>query len=261
MICSPDSHTPDFDPVINHNGPSLDPRGFASFVEHSRREFPQLVRQALERIVNEEVHPLEESLKSGKLIEIIKDCQEQTFVSYRLQFDAMYRDLESNVSREQPTDTQNSLQHSQDNNGVRQEQGPILEWGSLQFTNTNLECKAQQNYDDPYIVPNMFYEQATLKIQSEQASYIWNPSCTSSRPYSCNSGPTPSLAEGPPDITTTILKGRPCSAEVGFLGSKISAHDVNPGCSSGSLFSKNQDFDWNGLVDMGDLLETNESMA
>jgi hypothetical protein len=55
---------------------------FAGFKEHSRREHPLLVRQVLEQAVDEEAQTIEKNLKQ-QLVDIIRDCQEQIFLSYR----------------------------------------------------------------------------------------------------------------------------------------------------------------------------------
>lgn len=54
----------------------------SAFEVHSRRELPRLVRQMLENAVNEHITPLEEALKH-QLLDIIRQCQEQMFSSYR----------------------------------------------------------------------------------------------------------------------------------------------------------------------------------
>jgi len=61
---------------------SPDSRDLASYENYIRRELPRLVRSHIEEAVRREMQPLEASLISS-LVEIIQDCQDRVFRSYR----------------------------------------------------------------------------------------------------------------------------------------------------------------------------------
>jgi hypothetical protein len=55
---------------------------FAQYEEYFRRELPQRVRHRLEVLVDQELGPVEERLKS-RLVDIVRTCQEELFSSYQ----------------------------------------------------------------------------------------------------------------------------------------------------------------------------------
>ncbi|PMD34500.1 hypothetical protein L207DRAFT_638973 [Hyaloscypha variabilis F] len=57
-------------------------RELADYEDYCRRELPRRVRTALEEIVHNESQPMEESIRN-QLINIIRDCQDLVFSSYR----------------------------------------------------------------------------------------------------------------------------------------------------------------------------------
>lgn len=71
----------DFEPV-QEEAESPDCRELANYEEYSRRELPHFFRSALEAAVNDEAQPIEERLKS-RLVEMIRDCQDRVFSTYR----------------------------------------------------------------------------------------------------------------------------------------------------------------------------------
>ncbi|KAF8858161.1 hypothetical protein BDZ45DRAFT_743595 [Acephala macrosclerotiorum] len=66
---------------------SPDSRELADYEEYCRRELPRDFRAALEEIVHNESQPIEESivnqLMNGRLVNIIRDCQDRVFSRYR----------------------------------------------------------------------------------------------------------------------------------------------------------------------------------
>lgn len=164
-----DSSSPksDFDPIPIDGEQSLENRDFANFVEHSRRELPQLVRQALERIVNEKTQPLEESLKNGQLVELIKDCQEQIFSSYKKQFDTIGFGTEPNPPRREVEDVATSLQGTGTRKpDVQQQQGSVPDWESFSFIDPLPEYHQAQSYNSSYLDQFPAY-QSPLNVSSE----------------------------------------------------------------------------------------------
>ena len=61
---------------------SPDSRELADYEEYCRRELPRTFRAALEEIVHNESQPIEESIRN-QLMNIIRDCQDRVFSSYR----------------------------------------------------------------------------------------------------------------------------------------------------------------------------------
>jgi hypothetical protein len=61
---------------------SPDSRDIANYEDYIRRELPRLVRSNIEEAVRREMQPLEASLISN-LVEIVQDCQDRVFRSYR----------------------------------------------------------------------------------------------------------------------------------------------------------------------------------
>lgn len=55
---------------------------FADYEEFSKHELPRLVRTGLEKLVSEEMQPLEESLK-GKLVDLIRDSQQSILDKFK----------------------------------------------------------------------------------------------------------------------------------------------------------------------------------
>ena len=61
---------------------SPDSRELGDYEEYCRRELPRRVRAALEEIVHNESQPMEDSIRN-QLLDIIRDCQDRVFSSYR----------------------------------------------------------------------------------------------------------------------------------------------------------------------------------
>jgi hypothetical protein len=72
----------DFEPLQEEAPMSPDSRELANYEDYIRRELPRLVRSNIEEAVRREMQPFEASLISN-LVEIIQDCQDRVFRSYR----------------------------------------------------------------------------------------------------------------------------------------------------------------------------------
>lgn len=72
----------DFEEVQEDIILSPDSRELADYEDYCRRELPRRVREALEEIVHNESQPMEESIRN-QLMNIIRDCQDRVFSSYR----------------------------------------------------------------------------------------------------------------------------------------------------------------------------------
>jgi hypothetical protein len=72
----------DFEPLQEEAAMSPDSRDIANYEDYIRRELPRLVRSNIEEAVRREMQPLEASLISN-LVEIVQDCQDRVFRSYR----------------------------------------------------------------------------------------------------------------------------------------------------------------------------------
>ena len=72
----------DFEPLQEDTPMSPDSRELANYEDYIRRELPRLVRSNIEEAVRREMQPFEASLISN-LVEIIQDCQDRVFKSYR----------------------------------------------------------------------------------------------------------------------------------------------------------------------------------
>jgi hypothetical protein len=72
----------DFEAVQEDIILSPDSRELADYEEYCRRELPRTFRGALEEIVHNESQPIEENIKN-QLMNIIRDCQDRVFSSYR----------------------------------------------------------------------------------------------------------------------------------------------------------------------------------
>lgn len=77
LICASD-----FEEVQEDIMLSPDSRELGDYEEYCRRELPRRVRAALEEIVHNESQPIEESIRN-QLMNIIRDCQDRVFSSYR----------------------------------------------------------------------------------------------------------------------------------------------------------------------------------
>ncbi|KAH7395553.1 hypothetical protein BKA64DRAFT_61306 [Cadophora sp. MPI-SDFR-AT-0126] len=58
------------------------PRELAEYEEYCRRQLPPEFKAALEEIINNELQPMKESIRS-QLTKVVKDCQDRVFSKYR----------------------------------------------------------------------------------------------------------------------------------------------------------------------------------
>jgi hypothetical protein len=72
----------DFESPQQEGRLSPDSRNLANYEDYIRRELPRLVRSNIEEVVRREMQPFEASLV-GNLVNIIQDCQDRVFRSYR----------------------------------------------------------------------------------------------------------------------------------------------------------------------------------
>ncbi|RFU29493.1 hypothetical protein B7463_g6824, partial [Scytalidium lignicola] len=245
-VPSPYLHKPDFDSILNYNEPLFNSEDFTNFMQYSRQELPRLVKQALEHLDDEST--LKEYLRNDQLIGIIKNCQEKMFTSYKQKFNTSRRDLELESSQDQTADTQNFPQYLQDIESIPQEEESVLQWESFTFMNPFLEHNPQQ-HDASYFTLDT-HNQPTLEIPPKPTYTRKILSCSSSRPYSCDSIPTLSLSEGPSNVSTSELEDNPDSAGFQFIEKITSAHNLKPAHLSTSLSSKDdQAADWYQLMD------------
>lgn len=73
---------PDFEPVQENRAQSPNSQELASYEAFSRQELPRVFRRCLEAAVSEETDLLEEKFRS-RLVDMIKDCQDQVLVNYQ----------------------------------------------------------------------------------------------------------------------------------------------------------------------------------
>lgn len=71
-----------FEVVQENHTQSPDSRELANYEEFCRHELPHSIRAALEEIILNESHPIEEILRN-RLVTIIRDCQDKVFSRYR----------------------------------------------------------------------------------------------------------------------------------------------------------------------------------
>lgn len=75
----------DFEPVQEESMASPDSQQLSNYEEFSRQALPRFFRAALEEAINEDTQPIEEKLKS-QLVDMIRDCQDRVFSTYRSRF-------------------------------------------------------------------------------------------------------------------------------------------------------------------------------
>ncbi|KAF4614326.1 hypothetical protein G7Y89_g15411 [Cudoniella acicularis] len=77
-----DIPSPYFQAVQDESVQSPDSTELSNYEDYSRQQLPRYFRDALQAIVAEEAQPIEERLKS-RLVDLIQDCQERVFSTYR----------------------------------------------------------------------------------------------------------------------------------------------------------------------------------
>jgi hypothetical protein len=75
----------DFEPIQEESMASPDSQQLSNYEEFSRQELPRFFRAALEEAIDKNTQPIEEKLKSH-LVDMIRDCQDRVFSTYRLRF-------------------------------------------------------------------------------------------------------------------------------------------------------------------------------
>ena len=71
-------------------------RAFLNYETYARKELPRRFRQSLEAIVTAGIQPIEDQI-IARIEDLIRDCQEQTFSSYRLQYSSAEQTIPVNA--------------------------------------------------------------------------------------------------------------------------------------------------------------------
>jgi hypothetical protein len=80
-------------------------RDLLNYEKYARKELPQRFRQSLEAIFAAEIHPVKDQIII-RMEDLIRNCQEQTFSSYRLQHSSVEQTVPVNAKHLNPNDEQ-----------------------------------------------------------------------------------------------------------------------------------------------------------